>query len=46
MIANDFTEEDILNPEKEIWFANAEQEEFYQCLTNLLSDNLGRDVSF
>ena len=33
-------------PEKEIWFANAEQEEFYQCLANLLSDNMGRQISF
>lgn len=32
--------------EKEIWFANAEQEEFYQCLANLLSENLGQSVSF
>ena len=33
-------------PEKEIWFANAEHEEFYHCLANLLSDNLGQEVSF
>ena len=33
-------------PEKEIWFANAEQEEFYQCLANLLSDNMGQEISF
>ena len=32
--------------DKEIWFANAEQEEFYQCLADLLSDNLGQEVSF
>ena len=29
-----------------IWFARAEQEEFYKCLASLLSDNLGRPVSF
>ena len=33
-------------PDKEIWFANAEQEEFYQCFADLLSDNLGQEVSF
>ena len=32
--------------EKEIWFATAEQEEFFQCLANLLTDNLGKEVSF
>ncbi len=32
--------------EKEIWFANAEQEELFQCLANLLTDNLGKEVSF
>ena len=32
--------------EKDIWFANAEQEEFYQCLAKLLSENLGTSVSF
>ena len=32
--------------EKGIWFANAEQEEFYQCLAKLLSENLGTSVSF
>ena len=32
--------------ENNIWFANAEQEEFYQCLSNLLADNLGQTVSF
>ncbi len=32
--------------EKDIWFARAEQEEFYQCLADLLSDNLGQAVSF
>ena len=32
--------------DKEIWFANAEQEEFYQCFADLLSDNLGQEVSF
>ena len=29
-----------------VWFANAEQEEFYECLSNLISENLGRKVSF
>ena len=32
--------------EKDIWFANAEQEEFYKCLAKLLSKNLGKSVSF
>ena len=32
--------------EKDIWFANAEQEEFYQCLAKLLSETLGTSVSF
>ena len=32
--------------EKGVWFANAEQEEFYKCLSKLISDNLGRRVSF
>ena len=32
--------------EKEIWFANAEQEEFYQCLANLLSENLGQNTLY
>ena len=32
--------------EKNIWFANAEQKEFYQCLANLISKNLGHAVSF
>ena len=32
--------------EKNIWFANAEQIEFYQCLANLISENLGHAVSF
>ena len=32
--------------EKDIWFANAEQEEFYQCLSKLLSENVGAQVSF
>ena len=32
--------------EKNIWFANAEQEEFYLCLANLISENLGHAVSF
>ena len=32
--------------EKNIWFANAEQEEFYQCLANLISENLGHAVAF
>ena len=32
--------------DKQIWFARAEQEEFYNCLGNLLSDILGQDVSF
>ena len=32
--------------EKNIWFANAEQEEFYQCLAKILSENLETSVSF
>ena len=32
--------------EKNIWFANAEQEEFYKCLAKLLSKNLRTSVSF
>jgi len=32
--------------DQEIWFAKAEKEEFYDCLANLLSDNLGQTVSF
>ena len=32
--------------DQDIWFAKAEQEEFYNCLANLLSDNLGQPVSF
>ena len=32
--------------DQDIWFAQAEQEEFYNCLASLLSDNLGHPVSF
>ena len=32
--------------DQDIWFARAEQEEFYNCLASLLSDNLGQPVSF
>ena len=32
--------------DQDIWFARAEQEEFYKCLANLLSENLGHSVSF
>ena len=32
--------------DQDIWFARAEQEEFYNCLARLLSDNLGQPVSF
>ena len=32
--------------DKNIWFANAEQEEFYQCLAKLLSKILETSVSF
>jgi len=32
--------------DQDIWFAHAEQEEFYNCLASLLSDNLGQPVSF
>ena len=32
--------------EKNIWFANAEQVEFYKCLANLISKNVGHDFSF
>lgn len=33
-------------PQMDIWFAKAEQIEFYQCLENLLSDNLSESVLF
>jgi frataxin-like iron-binding protein CyaY len=33
-------------PEKEIWFANAEQEEFYQCLAICFQTIWGQEVSF
>ena len=32
--------------DQEIWFARAEKQEFFACLANLLSDNLGQPVSF
>ena len=32
--------------DQDIWFARAEQEEFYNCLASLLSENLGQHVSF
>ncbi len=32
--------------DQDIWFARAEQEEFYNCLASLLSDNLRQPVSF
>ena len=32
--------------DQDIWFARAEQEEFFNCLASLLSDNLGQPVSF
>ena len=32
--------------DQDIWFARAEKEEFFTCLTSLLSDNLGQKVSF
>ena len=32
--------------DQDIWFARAEQEEFYNCLESLLSENLGQHVSF
>tara|TARA_B100000700_G_C14808806_1_gene744141 strand:+ start:50 stop:373 length:324 start_codon:yes stop_codon:yes gene_type:complete len=31
---------------KNIWFASAEKVEFYECLSNLLSKNLGKEVNF
>ena len=32
--------------EKNIWFAEAEKEEFFKCLADLLTANLGKDVAF
>ena len=32
--------------EKEMWFAEAEKEEFFECFSNLLTKNLGKDFSF
>jgi len=32
--------------DKDIWFAEAEKEEFYKCLANLLTSNLGKNISF
>ena len=34
------------NVTKNIWFANAEKQEFFECFANLLSENLGKEVSF
>ena len=34
------------NVTKNIWFAKAEKQEFYECFANLLTDNLGKEVSF
>ena len=34
------------NVSEGIWFARAEKEEFFKCLSNLLSKNLGFVVSF
>lgn len=32
--------------DKKVWFAESEQEEFYQCLAKLLESRLGYAVSF
>ena len=32
--------------DQDIWFARAEQEEFFNCLARMLSENIGQPVSF
>ena len=32
--------------DQKIWFASAEQDEFYQCFSKLLAERLNREVSF
>ena len=34
------------NDIKNIWFAKAEKQEFYECFAALLRENLGKEVSF